>query len=256
METGGIVRQKCWHVAISTVVSILACTILCIDCNHANASQQGSKYMPSQRQVLVSQKFWQGLQNKDKTVRTVGLYPKEWPNYVAFGNCNALNEELVLRKELYVDLTKLMATSGDQDLDGMVRHVIGRVTGRGSDALRKAYEFVSKYDYEYENLYPKGDWTVWSRKYAKQMYKERRGNCYRYASLMCWIARELGYDARTVSGEVMSSSMGYQAHGWCEINQGGRWYIVDPDSHKFIPSRNFFMVSIEDAPAAYRYMKA
>ena len=87
------------------------------------------------------------------------------------------------------------------------------------------------------------------------MYRRGSGNCYRYASLMCWIARELGYEARTVSGEVLqSSSLGYQAHGWCEVKQGGRWYIIDSDLHRFISSRNFFMVTMDDAPVYYRYI--
>ncbi len=238
---------------IATVVGVLACVALCIACRDATAKQAGAKYLPSPRQAYKAQKFWNGLNKEKQAVKPLDLYPQDWPNRTSYKRLLILNDALVKRSSIKANINIQIDIEEDVELDTIVKHIVDHVTGRGADALGRAYEFVSKYDYDYENTDPKGDWIIWSRLYAKQMYKECKGNCYRYASLMCWIARELGYDARTVSGEVLqSTSLGYEEHGWCEVRQGERWYVVDPDMHKFIPSRNFFMVPIDNGAIIYR----
>ena len=76
------------------------------------------------------------------------------------------------------------------------------------------------------NVYPQGPWKSWSTSYAKYMYKTGTGNCYRYASLICWYARGIGYDCRTVSGEIILGGS-WAAHGWVEVKQGGKTLVLD-----------------------------
>ena len=142
--------------------------------------------------------------------------------------------------------------SGDAELDGIVEQIINNHTGRDSDALRKAFDYIVAFPYIDGEVMMTGDWTTWSIPKAKQMYYRPGGNCYHYGSLMAWVARGLGYDARAVSGEVQGGVLGWSYHGWCEVTVDGTKYVIDPDLQKYIPNRNFFMVTYDQAPTYYR----
>ena len=86
--------------------------------------------------------------------------------------------------------------------------------------------------------------------YALSMYRSGAGNCYRYASLLCWVARRLGYDARTVAGSVLLS-YGKAAHGWVEVRMGGVTYTADPDLYHEYPSHDFFMRAYGNTAVRY-----
>ncbi len=141
-------------------------------------------------------------------------------------------------------------SSGDNDLDYMLDTIALNVTGLGSNALRNGYEYVAGFAYRHQNKWPEGDWMVWSKEYAKQMYREGSGNCYRYASLMCWIARRLGYDASVVAGEIVTGS-GRDPHSWVEVVQDGTVYVVDCERHRNMPGYGFFMITYGTAPIYY-----
>ena len=145
--------------------------------------------------------------------------------------------------------------SGDAELDGIIENIIaneiGGRDGQGDEALRRAYEYMaSNYSYREMNEWPPGDWTQWSVEYAKEMYQNKIGNCYRFSSLFCWIARGLGYDAKVIAGTVPQNGE-MVAHGWIEIQRDGTLYICDPDLHKFRPEYNLFMVTYDQAPINY-----
>ena len=118
-------------------------------------------------------------------------------------------------------------SSGDPELDGIVATILDTVTGRdGIESLRRAFRYVADYPYRYMDVYPTGDW---SPAFAKQMFHNHGGNCYRYAALFRELARGLGFKARVVSGEVSTSAEPHAAHGWCEIELDGQVYLFDPD---------------------------
>ena len=143
-------------------------------------------------------------------------------------------------------------TSGDPELDAILDSIVQEYTGTGPDALRNGYEYVAaNYTYTEQNELPPGDWQSWSVPYAKEMYQNGSGNCYRYSSLMCWIARRLGYDAKAISGRVpWQGEMG--VHSWTEVNQDGVEYVIDADFHKYLPEQNWFMVTYDEAPTNYQ----
>lgn len=144
------------------------------------------------------------------------------------------------------------SVSGDAELDAILDDVVANVTGEGPDALWNAYIYVSGFPYASQDVWPAGGWRDWSVPYAKQMYRNGAGNCYRYASLMCWIARRLGYDASVVAGEVLTSINGRSAHGWTEIHaDDGNTYIIDCNLHYHYPDRDFFWYTYQTSPVEY-----
>ena len=142
-------------------------------------------------------------------------------------------------------------SSGNVELDRIIIEMANRFGIDGAASLRKAYDWVATFSYTSMNIYPEGSWQSWSIPYAIEMYNNHTGNCYRYASLTCWFARALGYEAKAVSGQVLVSS-GWAAHGWVEINQNGKTVIIDTSQHRAAPERNFFMVDYDHAPLYYR----
>ncbi len=120
--------------------------------------------------------------------------------------------------------------------------------------LRGAFNYVANLDYIAGNKfwgdphYLPDSITI---PYAQAMYDNQGGNCYRFASLFCWMARALGYDAQVVSGWVPSQAGGQAPHGWVEINQGGSTFVCDPDMANSLPDYNWFMVTYAGAPVSY-----
>ena len=142
-------------------------------------------------------------------------------------------------------------SSGNAELDLIVLHMADYFGIDGASSLRKAYDWIATFTYTTMNTYPEGSWQSWSIPYAIYMYNNHAGNCYRYASLTCWFARALGFEAKTVSGECLTA-YGWAAHGWVEINQNGKTVIVDTSQHRAAGERNFFMVDYDHAPLYYR----
>ena len=115
--------------------------------------------------------------------------------------------------------------SGDDELDEIIRGMIVKY-GTGEKGLWNAYTDIGNMPYIVMNEYPGGSWKSWSVAYAKEMHRRGKGNCYRYASLICWYARGIGYNARTVSGEIVLGGR-WAAHGWVEVYEGGKTLVLD-----------------------------
>ena len=142
--------------------------------------------------------------------------------------------------------------SGDGELDAIIGEFI-KQTGTGYAGLRRAYEIISSYPYSQGNRWPGSDWENWSIPYAKEMYYNQTGNCYRYASLMCWTARRLGYDAKVVPGWIPGRVNPHCDHGWVEGNLNGEIYIIDAEMNgdDGYPEYNWFMIKYADAHLRY-----
>ena len=134
------------------------------------------------------------------------------------GNKGTANQRFAFKKAAYF--------TGDAELDTIIDDMVGRC-GTGEKGLRKAYDEIAAYPYVWMDVYPQGTWRRWSIAYAKQFYKNKSGNCYRYNSLMCWYARAIGYESRTISGEIWLGDH-WAAHGWAEIKVNGQTLVLDP----------------------------
>ena len=135
--------------------------------------------------------------------------------------------------------------TGDSELDSILNSIIGRY---GTD-LRALYNYVASYPYINGSKYPTGNWTPG---FAKEMYRNGGGNCYRYAALFEQLARAAGYDAKAIAGHALNRQGGWNAHGWVEVYINGTTYVCDPQSTHAIPGRNFYMVTYGNAPLTYR----
>ena len=119
--------------------------------------------------------------------------------------------------------------TGNTQLDQIVEKIILTKTGIGSDAAEKAYDYVRQnYSYAHMDTWPAQEtWETWSQDYAIHMYTAGSGNCYRYACLLTWILRTLGYDAIVRVGWVPGYG-GKIPHGWCEVTlANGAKRVVD-----------------------------
>ena len=146
--------------------------------------------------------------------------------------------------------------SGNEELDARLDYILDTIIGHDEDALERAYEWVGSYDtfpyIDMDYVYPDEDWEEWSVPCAIEMARMQTGNCYRYAALMCWLARALGYDARAVAGEVLTEH-GWAYHGWVEVDLDDETLIIDPQQHCRAENENydFFLVSYDEAPLYY-----
>ncbi|NLQ12293.1 hypothetical protein HGI81_00260 [Olsenella sp. KGMB02461] len=131
--------------------------------------------------------------------------------------------------------------------DTMESIIVTKLGGHTDGALKRAYDYVASFPYQKGSTNPTGDW---SGPFALEMYRNGRGNCYRYASLFCWLARGLGYSIDVHAGSVMLSR-GPAVHGWTELYLNGQTYVVDPDMQHAYPNRNFYMTTYATAPIYY-----
>ena len=70
--------------------------------------------------------------------------------------------------------------------------------------------------------------------FAKTMYTTGKGDCYNFASAFCFLARQLGYDARTVIGKCAYKWNTYAIpHGWVEITIGGTVCLFDAELENY-----------------------
>ncbi len=89
--------------------------------------------------------------------------------------------------------------------------------------LKACYNYVVKCGYAPRFLpTSKGGWEV---KYADDMLRTKKGNCYSFATAFGMLARACGYDdAKIVTGTMSLNGNKSQPHAWVEI--GGK--IYDP----------------------------
>lgn len=208
--------------------------------------------------VRVSGIGWLAWTRNGKAAGSKGYGKRVWTVQVAIakkgvghpaGN-NKYSVSFVQGKNIYQ--AGLKRVSGNVALDRMLAEFVKRNhIGTGKKGLRKAYDIIATYGYNFDDVDPKGSWKKWSVSMAKQMYTRGYGNCYRYASLMCWVARYLGYNAKVVAGHHWRSDHSLASHGWCEVNKGGKLYVIDPNFHHNHPEKNFFMVTYDKTPLEY-----
>ena len=118
-------------------------------------------------------------------------------------------------------------TSGSLELDDYVAAMLRTVTtdtmSRG-EMLRAAYLYVrDNFTYLIRHYYNIGD-AGWQLQEALTMYSTGKGNCYCYAAAFWAAARQLGYDAKIVSGTYGQERA---PHGWVEIYEDGIRYTYD-----------------------------
>ncbi len=65
--------------------------------------------------------------------------------------------------------------------------------------------------------------------YANYGFTNHSGHCYVYACVFAKMARELGYEARVIDGDIARSGGRSWHHSWAEVKVNGVWYNYDPE---------------------------
>ncbi len=138
------------------------------------------------------------------------------------------------------------------------------------DALTYAAQFVGKYtktsqsvseklqtcfnalwkNYTYKRYYETPS-AASMPQYAIDMFKNKQGNCYRYAAAFAYIAKALGYETRVGVGQISAAAGGMTPHGWTEVKVGSTWYICDANMQMNHPGINSYMRTESNYP--YRH---
>lgn len=147
-------------------------------------------------------------------------------------------------------------TSGDEEIDNYAKEILAEITTEDmtqEQRLQAAYNYTrDSFTYLRRNYYENGD-TGWEMEEARTMFRTRRGNCYCYTGVFWVLARQLGYDARVISGDVGWSG---SPHGWVEIDFEGVPYIYDTELEmsyrkKGVYYYNFYHMSYDGVPWPY-----
>ena len=78
---------------------------------------------------------------------------------------------------------------------------------------------------------------------AEDMFTDKTGNCYSYATALSYIGRALGYDTRIVTGKIRGVYGDMVPHSYAEIFIDGKWYIFDASQNIAYPKLNWFMIT-------------
>ena len=63
--------------------------------------------------------------------------------------------------------------------------------------------------------------------FAKNMFNTKVGNCFAFASSLCYIAHVLGFESRVEVGRITAAAGGMTPHGFTGIKTNGKWYVCD-----------------------------
>jgi transglutaminase-like putative cysteine protease len=151
-------------------------------------------------------------------------------------------------------------TSRDAELDDYVRGILSEIVTEDmtpEEKLLAAYDYVvGAYSYlRRSDAYDPGV-TGWEVEEALTILRTGRGNCYCYAGIMCLLARQLGYDAKAISGTCNWTP---RPHAWVEIEFDGVPYIFDTEMEMASKGKygdhHFYMLSYDIEATLWPYNK-
>lgn len=121
-------------------------------------------------------------------------------------------------------------TTGNDELDRRLFAVTSRYINDNMsqvEQLRALFNHVvNDYGYRTGSKLSVGQ-TGWEEQFALEMLRNGKGNCYRYAALYYYLAKEVGCEPRAISGLV---GRNMRPHGWVEITDpNGTVYIYDTE---------------------------
>ena len=118
-------------------------------------------------------------------------------------------------------------TSGNETLDEGVQALLGAACEEASsreEKLRQAYDYIrDNYRYLSMQHYDAGT-TDWAEEAALSFLETGKGNCYCFAGLFMYCARQLGYQAYVVAGWESNPT---NDHAWTMIEQDGKTLLYD-----------------------------
>ncbi len=151
-------------------------------------------------------------------------------------------------------------TSTDAELDGYVRDILKEIVTEDmslEEQLLAAYDYVTN-SFSYlrrTDAYDPGA-TGWEIEETLTILRTGRGNCYCYAGILCFLARQIGYDAKAISG---TTNWTPRPHAWVEIEFDGVPYIFDAEMEMASKGKygdhHFYMLSYDIEATLWPYAK-
>jgi hypothetical protein len=94
--------------------------------------------------------------------------------------------------------------------------------------MEKLFKYAEK-TYGYKRVKNFSADTGWAKKYAQEMYKNKKGSCYHDAAAYAFLVKKAtGYTVRVGVGKTNGfNKKVLQAHAWVEVKVGSTWYICD-----------------------------
>ncbi|MBB5264840.1 hypothetical protein HNP82_001979 [Catenibacillus scindens] len=148
-------------------------------------------------------------------------------------------------------------TFAEKELDSYVMQVLGQITNESmtqEQKLRACYDWLMQ-QCSYKAVFGSvPDGYTFEQWYAINMFKERRGNCYSYASALLAMAKRIGYEDAVMikgyfqgpTGKVTNT---WSPHAWVEI--GGLKY--DPQQ---AAEHGYDCFGNPNSPVPYKYPDA
>ena len=146
-------------------------------------------------------------------------------------------------------------TTNSEILDNKLSEIIQSHTNSNmtqEQKLKVVHEYVrDNYNYLKRPFVQKGQ-TDWEKQYALDMLDMQKGNCYSFAALYYYLAKQIGYDAHAVIGTIGHE---HSPHGWVEIAMDGTTYIFDAEMEMAYRKRgiyhDIFKKTYDNAPFLY-----
>ena len=117
--------------------------------------------------------------------------------------------------------------------------------------LRSCYDALCRNPYQ--RFYSDQPGADQIESYALYMFRNGKGNCYRYGSALAYIARVLGFESRVSAGGVTAYTYtNLSPHGWCEVKVDGVWKLCDCSMQRAHQNNNLFLVEWNSYPFRIR----
>ena len=148
-------------------------------------------------------------------------------------------------------------TAAQVELDGYVQKILSQIT---NDSMTQNEKLRACYDWLIQNISYAGvfgsipaDYTF-EQWYAINLFKNRKGNCYSYASALIAFAKELGYTDVVMIKGYFQRPAGYGGgvwypHAWTEING----LIYDPQQEDDWGHIGYDCFGNPNPPLPYKY---
>lgn len=244
-EKHAISTKQFWRMVLRTLGFV---TILFLICTHSFAAQ-----------AARSSDGWRTSGNR-KVYYENGKRVKGWKKIKEkkyyFNRRGVLQRnKIVGSKEkgyYYVDTNGVRVTT--YPIRAAVAFVMNNSKKNQTSIQRLKACFEALCTYPYYRFYNDAPSAQMIPSYATYMFKNRQGNCYRYASTFAYIARVLGFDSRVAAGAVTARGTNalLSPHGWCEVKIGTEWKMCDCSMQRAYRNHNLFLVSRSSYPFRFR----
>lgn len=248
------------RIVMKRISCVLLLLFFMVNITYIDVFAAGGTFSPEQEQN--EQKMIREGESKKKSEIYFSMLGKKKTGWCKIKNkYYYFNEKGVLQKNkivgnkksgyYYVDLDGIRVT--DKNIQYAVKFVMKNSSSKDSSKkrLKSCYKALCKY--RYRRFYSEKPSAKKIKLYAGYMFKNKRGNCYRYASAFAYIARVLGYDSCvSVGGVTAYANSGLSPHGWCEVKINGKWTICDCSMQRAHKKNNLFLCTKKKYPFKIR----